>query len=350
MMHDGHNSWSGRRSAAILLLTALIGAALDRPAVAMPRNARPGDPVPQISLTDLDGKVAKTAEWRGRPGVLIFVAAGQSSSERALRALQAARDTIAADNIGMLALTADAVQVPYFRELGHRAGLRIPVALDPGRDVYGRIGVIVLPTTLFYDKSGKLAFVISGYDLSYQNTAEAHLKLLAGRISADEHAQRLVTTRPGRDDQHDRADRLCRSAEFMRRRGLTTQAAAELEKAIEADPSYAPARLQLADLRALTGDLAGAEALVADVRKSDPRNRQAGLLLGTIRFRQGKLDEAQKLLEEALLLNPDPARTNYWLGRVFEARGAKDRAALHYRAAIEQLVPDLAAGPTPPRS
>lgn len=285
MMHDGHNSWSGRRSAAILLLTALIGAALDRPAVAMPRNARPGDPVPQISLTDLDGKVAKTAEWRGRPGVLIFVAAGQSSSERALRALQAARDTIAADNIGMLALTADAVQVPYFRELGHRAGLRIPVALDPGRD-----------------------------------------------------------------DQHDRADRLCRSAEFMRRRGLTTQAAAELEKAIEADPSYAPARLQLADLRALTGDLAGAEALVADVRKSDPRNRQAGLLLGTIRFRQGKLDEAQKLLEEALLLNPDPARTNYWLGRVFEARGAKDRAALHYRAAIEQLVPDLAAGPTPPRS
>ncbi len=333
------------RTAVALIAVAM--AAMATAAQAMPRNVKLGEALVPLKLTDIDGNSVDTSTWRGSPGVWLFVAADQTSSEKAARDLQAAIDDLTGADIRAVELTSDAVKIDYFKELRARYNIRIPFAIDPGREVYGRIGVIVLPTTLIIDKDGKLAAVTSGYDLAYGRTIRARLARLAGRITADEEARLLSTSQPARDEKRDRAERLCRSAEIMQRRGLRGEAIQELQKAIAADPQFSAAYLQLARLKMADGDLAEAEKLVDAVRRQDAANRQAQLELGTIRFLQGKLDDAEKLLNEALVLNPDPARTRYWLGRVFLARNQPDKAAAHFRAAVEQAIPDLAIKPEP---
>lgn len=310
--------------------------------LAMPRNIKQGDPVGSLKLTDVESKPVDTDSWRGAPSAWIFVAADQVSSEKAARELQAALDSLTGANIHAVALTSDAVKIDYFKELRARENIRYPLAIDAGREIYGRIGVIVLPTTLLIDKDGKLAHVISGYDLAYGRTAQARLARLAGRITAEEETRLLTTTQPAREEKRDRAERLCRSATIMASRGLRGEAIQELKRAIEADPDCATAYLQLARIQIAEGDLAEADKLIESVRTREPSNRLAQLELGTVRFKQGKLDDAEKLLTEALVLNPDPARTHYWLGRVCQARGQADKASEHYRVALEKTMPDLA--------
>lgn len=331
------------RVTAVVLLLALL---LPVPARAMPRNVKLGDPIGTLKLTDIDGKPLDTAAWSGSPTAWVFVSATQASSEKALLGMQAALDALVGSNVRAVAITTDALHVTYFREMRSRSGLRLPVVVDPTREVYGRIGVIVLPTTLILDKTGKLVHVVSGYDLDYSNVVQAHLAHLAGRINADELQRRLATSRPAGDAAHDRAARLCRSAEVMCQRGLAQEAAKELESAIKAAPDYAPAYLRLARLKVVAGDLPAAAKLVAEVQKRNPENHSARLVLGIIQFHEGKLDEAEQSLKQALQLNPDPARTRYWLGRVAEAKKQPEQAAAHFRAAAEALGPDLSDEPT----
>jgi len=309
---------------------------------AMPRNIKNGDSVGTLKLTDIDGKQVSTDSWSGSPSVWIFVAADQNSSKKAAHDLQAAIDSLTGANIHAIALTSDAVKIDYFKELRARDNIRYPLAIDPGREIYGRIGVIVLPTTLIIDKDGKLAQAIAGYDLDYERILQAKLARLSGRITAEQEVRMLSTTQAARDEKHDRAERFCRSANIMFDRGLRGEAIQELKRAIEADPDFSPAYLQLARIDRADGNLAEAEKLIENVRRREPANRLAQLELGTVRFQQGKIEDAEKLLNEALVLNPDPARTHYWLGRVYQARGQPEKAAEHYREGLERALPDLA--------
>ena len=314
-------------------------------ALAGPRNIKVGDPIGTLELSDLDGKAIDAAKWIGSPSVWIFVSAEQVSSETALKDLQTVLDSLVGSNIKAVALTSDAARVPYFRQLRTRGRIRIPIVLDVGRTIYGRIGVIVLPTTLIIDKDGKVYHILSGHNLAYKKELSAHLSFLAGRINVAELKRRLTTTQPARDPARERAERLCRSAEIMIRRGLPGGAAADLRRAIEADPNYLPAYVRLAELETAKDDYAAAEKLIDAVRKIEPSNRHAKLVLGVVRFHQKRLDDAKALLEEALLLNPDPVKTRYWLGRVYEAMGDPEKAAAQFRAAVENMLPELRPSP-----
>ncbi|MFO0974140.1 MAG: tetratricopeptide repeat protein [Phycisphaerae bacterium] len=329
-----------RAACVVALLTAAAGAA--------PRNVKIGDPIGRLQASDINNLAVDTDAWRGGPAVWIFVSAEQTSSENALADLQAALDELVGAKVHAVAITTDAVQLPYFRELIARRNLRVPVVLDAARDAYGRIGVIVLPTTLVTDGDGKIAYILAGHDLEYRRAVAADLALLAGRISADEHRRRIATTQPPGAGPADNAARLCRTAELMEARGLTQEAIGELNRAISLDPTCDTAYLQLARIRARSGDLATAEKLIADVLRRNPAQRTAKLELGTVRFMQGKFDDAAALLQESLVLNPDTARTHYWLGRVYAAKGDAAQAAEHFRAAVEKLVPDLAAASSQP--
>lgn len=330
--------WRARLTIALAIVT---GAMQSSPSLGGPRNIKIGDPVGALKQADIDGRPVDTSSWSGAPSIWIFVSAEQTSSENALRDAQESIDGLAGANVRAVALTADAFGIPYFRQLRSRARIRLPIVLDAGRETYGRIGVIVLPTTMIIDKEGRLNHVLSGHDLNYRRTLEARLAFLAGRIGADELERRLATSQPARNEPRERAERHCRAAELMLGRGLRAEAAAELRAAMEADPSCLPAYLALAEMRAAEGDLAAAEKLVGEVTARDAKNRHAKLVLGMIRLHQSKLDEAEALLNEALLLNPNPTKTRYWLGRLWEARGDAGKAAEHYRAAVEQVVPEL---------
>ena len=70
----------------------------------------------------------------------------------------------------------------------------------------------------------------------------------------------------------------------------------------------------------------------------DPHHRRAKLIRGIVFFKEDQLDRAESLLTEALVLNPDPARTHYYLGLIAEKRGEPEKALEHYRQAIHRLL------------
>lgn len=310
-------------------------------AAAGPRNVKPGDPVGDFRLKDLEGRGIDTSLWRGRPSVWLFASPGQKSSEKAILDLQASLDELEGSGIRAVVLTVHPGQASYFRQLSSRHSLRIPVVLDAEREVYGRIGVIAFPTTLLVDGKGRLHLAISGHSLDYRQKLAPHLAYLAGKISAEE-LKRSLSPPPGdRDGVRERADRLCRSAEIFLERGLLSGAETELRRAIEVDPECEKAHLRLAEVLAAGGKIEDAEKLIQEIQKHDPGDHKAKLILGMIRFHQKRLAEAEELLKEALLLNPDPVKSHYWLGRVYEARGLHEKAAAHFRAALEKVVPGL---------
>lgn len=341
MTFAGRQAGHHGASFALALLTAVsLCAGVARGG---PRNIKRGESVGEFKLNDTEGNVVDTARWRGKPGVWLFASARQKSSEAAVRDLQTALDGLVGYDVQAAVLTSDVLQVAYYQQFSTQHRIRIPVVLDAQRAVYGRIGVIVLPTTLLIDKRGKLHEALSGHNLSYRRHLSAHLAFLAGKITQDELKRELTLSGPTRDVTQERVKRLCRSAEIMLRRGLVAEAEVELRRAIEVAPDCGDGYLALADLRARGGQFAEAEKLVREAQKRDPPNHRAKLTLGVIRFRQKRLDEAERQLREALVFYPDPTRTHYWLGRVHEERGEHRKAAVHFRAAVERLLPGVSA-------
>ncbi|MCK6483956.1 MAG: tetratricopeptide repeat protein [Phycisphaerae bacterium] len=339
--NGGARRWARFIARCTALVIVLIPPGASR---AGPRNIKNGEPIGRIELNRIDdGKLVDSNNWAGRPSVWIFISPLQTSSQRAMQELQRIVDETPAPGIEAVALTTDPNRLGEVREFCNRNRIRLPVVLDAGRAHYGRLGIIVLPTTLLVDNEGKLHDSIPGHDPAYERHLRAHVQFLTGKIKADELARQLASTQPTRDPGLERAERLVRSAALLAQRGLLPDAIKELEAAIEADAFYAPAYLDLAMLRIVTNDLPAAEKLVDKARGIDEANRRTWLVQGVIRFHQNRLEDAEKSLREALMRNPDPALTNYWLARVLEARGDKEGARVCYRAAAERMLPAVDA-------
>jgi eukaryotic-like serine/threonine-protein kinase len=107
-------------------------------------------------------------------------------------------------------------------------------------------------------------------------------------------------------------------------------------KAIELDPKFAYAYINLAIGLTLQGNRNEAIACFRKAIEIDPQsNVIAHIYLGGLLLEQGKPDEAIACYRKAIELNPKPAQTHYGLGNALRAQGKLDEAIACYRKAIE---------------
>jgi tetratricopeptide (TPR) repeat protein len=159
---------------------------------------------------------------------------------------------------------------------------------------------------------------------------------------------------------------------YLRRQGAYQAAEQLFTKAIELDPENAAIYIELAQTRAVQGDLATAETLyqsaidvsdnpaqfqlllarfyadngyrveeagiptVEALLETDEDNADAYDLLGWMQFLVGAEDEAVVSLLHALELNPQLISAHYHLGRLREAQGLSSLALTEYQWVIEQ--------------
>jgi peroxiredoxin len=302
------------------------------------RNVKAGDALPAYQLPTISGEHVGSEATAGKVVVLVYLSAEQRSSELAALESQAVVREFEGEDLVLLHVTADAIYKPYFERFREEHEVEAPLAFDASRDFYRELGLIVFPTTIIADREGRLAHVISTRGVDYAHVLGSYVRHTLGMIDDEMLAERLESQPTDPRSPRSLAARHRAAARLLREKGLLESAAKELQAALAVDPTSVDVKLDLADLDLVTGQHAQAERLIAEILEEQPTHRRARLLHGIALFRAGRLTEAESTLTEALVLNPDPSRTHYYLGRIQEARGEKDLALRHYREALVRLL------------
>ncbi|MCA8959368.1 MAG: tetratricopeptide repeat protein [Planctomycetes bacterium] len=344
----------------VLVIAAVVG--LTRVVFGLDelRNVKRGAKVPHFELPTFDGRTVKSEDYEGKVLVILYLLAQQGASSRAAvdahQVVQSfappppepenkvrapavdAAATAARNPVQLLLVTADVVHKAQFEQMLAEAGITATFAMDADRRLYRDLGLIVFPTTVIVGGDGRLAHVISTRTATYEHVLDAYLQHTLGRID-DAHLEEILTSATfERGSPKSIVSRHRTAARLLREKGILDGAESELRAALEIEPKNIYVRLDLADLEATLGKTAEAATLVDAVLQEDPHHRRAKLIRGIVFFKEDQLDRAESLLTEALVLNPDPARTHYYLGLIAEKRGEPEKALEHYRQAIHRLL------------
>jgi tetratricopeptide (TPR) repeat protein len=120
------------------------------------------------------------------------------------------------------------------------------------------------------------------------------------------------------------------------------KAKAEYLKALELDPAFLPAAINVADLYRSRGQERDAEAVLREALRRDPGAAAAHYALGLSLARQRRLGEAVVELKEAARLAPDSAQYAYVYGVALHSTGKPQDALQVLEAAHQQFPADLA--------
>ncbi|MBI4667559.1 MAG: TlpA family protein disulfide reductase [Nitrospinae bacterium] len=132
-----------------------------------PQAARPapspmeGKPAPQFSLTTIDGKPMRLADYRGKVVFLNIWATWCPPCKQEMPSMQALYEHFKGKDFAMLTISIDEKKEdvpPFMKELG----LTFPVAVDPEQKVVSQYGITGVPETYIIDKEGVITHHIVG--------------------------------------------------------------------------------------------------------------------------------------------------------------------------------------------
>lgn len=302
------------------------------------RRIRIGEALPDFLLTTANGEEIESKAYHDRALVLVYLSAEQRNSERAATDATRVIKKFDDEDVDLLFVTADFGHEPYFQTLFEEAHISAPLGFDGGHSLYSSLGLIVFPSTLIVGKDGKLDHVILTRRSDYSHMLDAFVGHTLGLLSDASLEQRIVAPSMTRSSPKTMAQRHREAARLLRDNELYRGAEEELKMAVELDPQSNPIRIDLADLLVAIRRYEEAESLLDTILAVDADHRGARLLLGITRYHQDRPEEAEVILLEALVMNPDPEQTHYYLGRIYQDRGDLEKAAQHYRDACERLL------------
>lgn len=323
------------------------------------RHLKRGEPMPAFRLVTIDGAAVDGASYKDTVLVVVYLSAEQRSSELAAMDAHAvvteftahapseeSRDSQAekeppsqgSEQVKLLFVTADVVQKAYFQRFRQERGISAPLALDADRSLYGKLGLIVFPTTVIMNREGKLAHVISIHNPDYKHVLDSSIRHAMDMINDEQLRERLQTRPSSAGSPKSLASSHRALARQLREKGRLGPAREELLKSREQDPSNPEIMLDLADLDVALSNLDDAQSLIETVLSENPGHRRAKQIKGIILFRRDRLEEAEQVLLEALNLNPEPARIHYYLGRIYEQQGQTAKALDQYRRSLQRLL------------
>jgi cytochrome c-type biogenesis protein CcmH/NrfG len=139
----------------------------------------------------------------------------------------------------------------------------------------------------------------------------------------------------------DRARQLLNEGAELLRQRRPVEAADQLERAWQLDPTLIEVAINLGGAYVMQGRYAEAVSVLEEASRIEPDNvmlwiNLAAAYLGTLEIsdEEGQL-KAISAFEQALALDPDAPSVNYNLGLIYKQRGEAERAAAHFWRALE---------------
>jgi len=333
---------------ANLLLLAVV-MAIPYPACAV-RNLKIGDSLPSFFLPRADGEggMYNSEELAGQPAVIVFCRPYHQLSLDALKDLEAVASQVGLTKFRLLAVdtklsTAQEIQATFADEKFH-----FPILLDPQRTLYEEVGLIVSPTTLLFDAKGGLRFVIASHPHQFRQEVQAQLRFLLGEIDEQTMNEQVHPAVHKIEADMTAAWHLYNLGKKLQNEGKTEQAMSTFEKAVSRYPSLVEGHCSLGFLKFSAGDLDSAAEHFDAALKQNPTFPSAQLGSAIVLARTGEDRKAEQML---LPLVGQPAldgRVRYELGRIYIARGEREKALKFFQDALASIFPEPESVQTPP--
>ena len=215
------------------------------------------------------------------------------------------------------------------------------VLSDNGYKLWGKLGVIAMPTVVVVGKDDKILWVKAGYGYDFAPALHGALNEALGFAaegSSEEPTQVKALENTGVDA---RLKRHLQMAGILERKGRLGLAILEVVKAQQMDPNSISVALELGRLYCVEGRVEEAIDVMSKVtaeRRDD--KAKIALAMGCAKRLTDDLEGAEKLLLEATTLNPKSSRAFFELGKVYQAREENDKAMHAYHKALSLLFPE----------
>lgn len=111
---------------------------------------------------------------KGKTIIMVFAAAEQEFSQKALQDVQSIIDKLKIKNVKALGIVSSSQGNPQVQKLIEQYNLNYEVLYDKA-DIAAQLKIIVYPTTLIIDKKGRLVYYYSLYTAGYKETISSQL-------------------------------------------------------------------------------------------------------------------------------------------------------------------------------
>ncbi len=207
--------------------------------------------------------------------VFIFFKAGQEHSRAALKQMALCQRELAAKPVHWVAIMSDRDSKTDAEADVKESGLAMPVLIDVGDALYGKLGVGLHPVVGITDKDHKLVAYQPFSKVNYQEVIRTRVRHLLGEITDQELDQALHPDSPTQGGDAEIARRCLKLAERQLQAGNYDKALGNVAKSIGKDPGIAAAYVLLGRIRAAQGNHAEALKAFEQALKLDPASTDA---------------------------------------------------------------------------
>jgi peroxiredoxin len=301
-----------------------------------------GDQVPDFQVRTVDNKEVSLSSLRGKIVVLSFWKRDHDFSERTLADLEKIYQEYGDLGVTVLAFNADQALEQEITDIGTSYNLNYLLAPDREFEIYGRFGVVVLPTTLVIGPEGKLAYYRTIHNKGFYSQVLGNVRYLLGEITQAQLETELNRKQLAQmPEARKHAKRYFNLGRMLLGLNHRDKARKELEKAAQADPSFFEPHLLLARIYLEDGETRKAMAELEQALTLEPGSKEAKLLQGIAYANQGEDGLALTVLQGLVKNNPEPPSEAYYqIGKIYEKQNKISLAQEAYSKAKElALIP-----------
>lgn len=171
------------RTIAAASLIGLAAGTSAVPALDADRRVQIGDTVDDVELRTIEGKKEHLLSSRVTVNVFIFFRPEQDRSLDTLKDMAGCEKEFAAKPVRWVGVVSDSWDGEVVKAFVKEAGVRMPVLVDAGDALYGKLGIRLHPVIAIADRKGKLAAFEPFRQINYCDRIRVRLKVLLGEAT-----------------------------------------------------------------------------------------------------------------------------------------------------------------------
>lgn len=323
-----------------VLMLAVVQLLPPSAARALERRIEPGRKMPEFAATDISGQRFEYKHGRHRATLVAFLSATQERSSEAAADIEkiVARLGAKAEDLDVVIVAHDSNDPSRFQPKQGQLRASYHVLMDKKFAMWGKFGIIALPTVIISDPNDTVSWVNAGHQYNFFPKVDAFLKQALG-ITQDIPSDPSEVRTASVDRNTVRAMAHLKMGKMFKKKGRLSSALLQMREAQQLDPNSLEVVLELGELLCQMGQAQAAlEAVGKAGGSSNQEKARISLVLGWAKRQTGQLEAAEELLLEATRLNPKSSRGLFELGKIYQARGQSDKAIASYRKALAQLL------------